>query len=288
MTVMKIFLRTKTIVAAALAIGLAGAGAAFAAGRLHGSKAAPAVSGSSPVSAAGPGASAGGFFGFGHRAFGPMHAGRGGDLATAASYLGLDEGALRTQLQGGKTLAQIADATPGKSAKGLIDALVAHEKNEIEQAVTAGRLSRDQANRIEQNLADRVTALVNGTFPRGWPGPGFDRGHGPGDDLAAAASYLGLDEASVRAQLEAGKTLAQIADATPGKSAKGLVDALVAHEKAEIEQAVTAGRLGRDQADRIEQNLADRVTALVNGEHPQRPDHGWGSVQGHDRQASPI
>src|SRR6185312_15130155 len=46
--------------------------------------------------------------------------------------------------------------------------------------------------------------------------------HGRGD-LKAAAGYLGLTVAQLRADLKAGKTLAQVADATPGKSADGLV-----------------------------------------------------------------
>jgi len=48
------------------------------------------------------------------------------DLATAAGYLGLSSGQISSELRSGKTLAQIAAATPGKSEQGLIDALVAY------------------------------------------------------------------------------------------------------------------------------------------------------------------
>ena len=41
------------------------------------------------------------------------------DLAAAAVYLGLSPSQLAGRLSGGKTLAQVADATPGKSAAGL-------------------------------------------------------------------------------------------------------------------------------------------------------------------------
>ena len=37
--------------------------------------------------------------------------------------------------------------------------------------------------------------------------------HGPGDDLAAAASYLGTSPDALLTQLRAGKTLGQVADA---------------------------------------------------------------------------
>ena len=57
---------------------------------------------------------------------------------------------------------------------------------------------------------------------------------GPGDELATAASYLGTTVAELQTQLQSGKTLAQIANATSGKSADGLVQALVAADTTRI------------------------------------------------------
>jgi hypothetical protein len=95
--------------------------------------------------------------------------GHGGDpLSSASTYLGVSASQLLTQLQAGKTLAQIANATSGKSAAGLIAAMVAAEKQQIEQAVSDGRLTRSQADAIEADLQQRVTDRVNGTF--GGPG----------------------------------------------------------------------------------------------------------------------
>src|SRR5215471_16716040 len=69
-------------------------------------------------------------FGFGFRRGGP-----GGELEAAASYLGITTQQLLTDLRSGKTLAQIADGTSGKSAAGLVQALVTHEKQELKDAV---------------------------------------------------------------------------------------------------------------------------------------------------------
>jgi hypothetical protein len=108
--------------------------------------------------------------------------GRGGDpLSAASTYLGVSTSDLFTQLRSGKTLAQIAAATSGKSASGLIDALVTAQRKELEQAVTDGRMTRDQADRIESDLKAHVTERVEGTFDDrgGPPDGGFDPG---GDD----------------------------------------------------------------------------------------------------------
>jgi hypothetical protein len=206
------------------------------------------------------------------------HGGRGDDLDAAATYLGTTTSDLLTQLQAGKTLAQIA----GSRTSGLIATLVAQEKQEIADAVKAGRLTQAQADQVAPTLTQRFTDLVNGVRPAGGPGFGPGPGHGPrgghGDDLDVAATYLGTTSSDLVTQLQAGKTLAQIA----GSKTSGLVAALVAHEKTELAAAVTAGRLTQAQADQISPTLTQHFTDLVNGtfrEHGGRP-HDFGSQPG--------
>src|SRR5205807_2421819 len=62
--------------------------------------------------------------GFGH--FGFL-----GDLSAATGYLGLTEAQLRSQLESGKSLAQVATAQ-GKSVTGLVDALVNAAKQRLD------------------------------------------------------------------------------------------------------------------------------------------------------------
>jgi hypothetical protein len=198
--------------------------------------------------------------------------GPGDELSAAASYLGTTAASLLTQLQAGKTLAQVAAATNGKSTDGLIAALVAAEKTEIAAAVTAGKLTQAQADQITPTLTQRLTDLVNGVHPTGGPrGPGgFGHGGpgGGGDDLAAAATYLGSTTTNLLTQLQAGKTLAQVAAATNGKSTAGLIAALVAAEKTEIAGYVTSGKLTQAQADQMIGTLTQRFTDFVNGVRP--------------------
>jgi polyhydroxyalkanoate synthesis regulator phasin len=95
-----------------------------------------------------------------------------GDLDAAASYLGLTEDQLRTQLQSGKTLADVAKAQ-GKSVDGLTDALVAATKKDLDDAVADGRLTKAQADRILADMKQRITDRVNGKLPRFNDRPGF-------------------------------------------------------------------------------------------------------------------
>jgi len=283
-------LTRKLSIGAAGAVILVGAGAAVAAASGHGH--AKTTTTTTRPSGGGFGFGSvhaargfGGGQGFGFRA-GGIGAGLADDFAAAASYLGISTDQLKTDLQSGKTLGQIADATSGKSASGLIDALVTNAKTQIASAVSGGKLTQTQADAIEQNLQQLVTNVVNGTHPSfpGGPGKrpgfgfGFHGGFGFGADLSTAATYLGISTSDLTTQLKSGKTLGQIADATSGKSSSGLVDALVTAEKTKIAAAVTAGKLTQAQADKLTASLQQRVTDLVNGKvamHPGGP-RGFG------------
>src|SRR3954470_1445588 len=71
------------------------------------------------------------------------HHGGGPGLDAAAKYLGLTEAKLHTELESGKTLAQVAKAQD-KSVDGLIAALKADAKTKLDAAVKAGRLTQAQ------------------------------------------------------------------------------------------------------------------------------------------------
>src|ERR1700687_5831307 len=200
--------------------------------------------------------------------------GSGNVLTTAATYIGITEAQLRTELQTGKSLADIAVAH-GKTRDGLIAALTADAAKQIATAV-------DQP----------------GTNFRG--GPGGPRGFRiDGNDAAAAAAYIGTTEADLRTKEQAGQTLAPIAAGagktrdglsaalgaalrakeqagqtlaqiavSAGKTRDGLIAALIADGNTKIDAAVTAGKITAAQAATAKASLAARVTAEVDETGP--------------------
>jgi hypothetical protein len=108
------------------------------------------------------------------------------DVTAAAKALGMTEADVTTAVQGGQTLAQIA-ATKGVAVDTLINAMVAAETTEINDAVKAGTMTQAQADQRLADLKAHETAEVNGTFVGGGHGRGGDHG-GPGDGPAASAS----------------------------------------------------------------------------------------------------
>lgn len=184
----------------------------------------------------------------------------GGPLQAAADYLGLSLDGLRTQLQSGKTLAEVA-AAQGRSVSGLEDALVADARSHLDAAVSAGKITADEESSMLAETTSHVDDLVNGKVQSQLPGRGGARGPGPG--LDAAATYLGLTADELGTQLQAGKTLAQVA-AAQGKSVSGLEDALVADAKSHLDAAVSAGDMTADQARAMLDKLSAHVDDLVN------------------------
>ena len=117
--------------------------------------------------------------------------------------------------------------------------------------------------------ASGLTPGYVGARARGWDGSSF--GLGRRDRLSVAASYLGIGVESLFEQLRSGKSLAEIADATSGKSASGLIDALVDDAQAGLAAAVKDGRITQDQANAMTADLRARITDLVN--NALRPLH---------------
>ena len=186
--------------------------------------------------------------------FGNVLGEKGSYFTAAATYIGITEAQLRTELGTDKSLADVAIAH-GKTRDGLIAALTAAQQQNI-------------ATLVDQKGIGARPNPANGYGP----GPGYGRGPGGrnviGDSEAAAATYLGTTTADLETKMRAGQTLAQIANATAGKSRDGLLNALVADATAKIDAAQKAGTITADQATQQKTNLSTRLAQLIDNSGP--------------------
>lgn len=144
----------------------------------------------------------------------------------------------------------------GIPSSKLSEALKKALEDRVDAAVAAGRITKAEGDALKKRLASDGFPLI------GVPSRGF--GHfGFFGRFEAAAAYLGITEDQLRTELESGKTLAQMAQ-DRGKSASSLIDALVADAKQQLDDAVSAGRLTRAQADSMLADLKARIPSLVN------------------------
>jgi hypothetical protein len=99
--------------------------------------------------------------------------------------------------------------------------------------------------------------------------PGFAIGIGFGPGLfglggSALTSYLGISAATLRSDLAAGKSLAQIASAISGKSVSGLELVLRAADKTQLDKTVSAGSMTSAQEAKALSALSSQLSKLVN------------------------
>jgi hypothetical protein len=204
---------------------------------------------------------------------GPGFAGKGviaNEVAAAAKYLGLDESALRTKLENGQSLADVAKAQ-SKDLDGLKSAILDAAKGDLDKAVADKTLTQSQADDILNGLKSHIDDVVNANMRLHRDGgPKMEFGFGFGADSAAAAKYLGLSESALRTKLRNGQSLADVAKAQ-SKDVQGLEDAIVASQKARLDQAVSDKKVTQSQADDMLAELKSHVDDLVNAKPSDRP-----------------
>jgi hypothetical protein len=109
-------------------------------------------------------------------------------ITAIAKVLNVTEAQLQTEVQSGKSLADIA-AAQNVSVQSVIDAVVTQMKSHIAGEVASGEITQAEADAKLTDVTARAADMVNGVRPAGMPGDkvggmgGHGRGHhGMGDD----------------------------------------------------------------------------------------------------------
>ena len=151
---------------------------------------------------------------------------------------------------------------------------------------------------ITQAQADKVIAALEAARPEGGKHNGHDGGQGRpgmrGKVVGTIAETIGISASDLKAGVEAGKTIAEIADAN-GSSAQKVIDALVADVTAHFDAEVKSGEHTQAEADQRIADVTERITTMVNDtqnaplagpgmDGPGMDGHGHG--HGHDTDAA--
>jgi len=182
----------------------------------------------------------------------------GAVLETVADVLGMAIDDLRTEIHGGKSVAEIAE-TQGVDTQTIVDAIHAEVEQWVQQGVTDGRLTQEQADLILERLTEfdgeRLLGLgmpfgprMPGAFGTGWGGPW--------GGLDAAAEVLGMEPEDLMAELRDGKTLTEIAGER-GVDPQAVQDAMVAQMEQMLQQAEEDGTLTPECAECARQRFED-------------------------------
>ena len=212
--------------------------------------------------------------------FGMQGAPRGQDslITIAAKVLGMTEADLRTALQSGKTIADVAKEKNVALDK-IVDAVVADRADALKQQVTSGKLTQAQADQMLANMKTQVTKQLSEKFdPRGGGPNGAPQANHTSLE-SIAAKVLGITEAELRTALDPNKSIADVAK-EKNVALDKIVDAAVSDHATQLKQAVTDGKLTQAQADILLSNFKIMVTAQLQIKHVQGLNGFGGGPQG--------
>jgi hypothetical protein len=170
-----------------------------------------------------------------------------GDIQVAARYLGISRSKLRRRLRGGVSLAEVASATPGRSAAGLEQALLSSRRPQGATRAGSTQEQAERAKRLRRRIVEEVGRRRSGL-----------------GDIAVAARYLGLSEAALRARLLRGHSMGSIAASKAGASRAGLIALIMRTRGRRIEQALAARILTPRQERSALALLKGRATREVD------------------------
>jgi hypothetical protein len=90
--------------------------------------------------------------------------GKASFVRATARYLGTDAATLRHEVKGGRTLAEVADATSGRSAKQLSALLLTAATMKL-QLIADRALTTAQQASLRRRLRPQITGFLNDTCP---------------------------------------------------------------------------------------------------------------------------
>ncbi|MBM4430685.1 MAG: hypothetical protein FJ026_10120 [Chloroflexi bacterium] len=157
----------------------------------------------------------------------------------------------------------------------------------LKQAVEEGLLTQEQADHLAERWQDGMGFKglpFWGKRGGGFGGRGWGMMGGLGDTLVSvAAEKLGMTVEELRTELEADKTIADVAEAK-GVGLATIVDAYLAAKEERVQQMVNDGRITQEQADKLLDGMREQVQKQLEGSFPFRgrlgPDCWNGKAQG--------
>jgi len=99
-------------------------------------------------------------------------------MEAAATVLGMEPEALLSELQEGKTLAQVAEEEQGMAVDAFTSAMLAQVRQELDALVADGKLTEEQADARFERVEENIDRIVNAQG-RLLPGPGGGAFGGP-------------------------------------------------------------------------------------------------------------
>ena len=211
-----------------------------------------------------------------------VKADRPSPLATVSKVLGITETELKTELEAGKSVSDVAKAKNIDLAT-VKAALLAEAKAHIDAEVAAGKhTAAEGVTKLAEKTARIDTMLTTAGLPaRGPQGMGGHKGKGgPGKFMSATlATTLKLTQEELKTQLHSGKSIADVAKAQSVDIAD-VKTVLTSDFTAHLAEEVTSGKHTQAEADAKLAEFKTNLDTMVNRVGPAGGMKGEGRGHG--------
>jgi len=211
-----------------------------------------------------------------------VKADRPSPLATVSKVLGITETELKTELEAGKSVSDVAKAKNIDLAT-VKAALLAEAKAHIDAEVAAGKHTAAEGVTKLAEVTSRIdTMLTTAGLPaRGPQGMGGHKGKGgPGKFMSATlATTLKLTQEELKTQLHSGKSLADVAK-TQSVDIADVKTVLTSDFTAHLAEEVTSGKHTQAEADAKLAEFKTNLDTMVNRVGPAGGMKGEGRGHG--------
>ena len=202
-------------------------------------------------------------------------------LATVSKVLGITETELKTELEAGKSVSDVAKAKNIDLAT-VKAALLAEAKAHIDAEVAAGKHTAAEGAAKLAEMTSRIdTMLTTAGLPaRGPHGKGGPEGKGGGKFMSATlATTLKLTQEELKTQLHSGKSIADVAKAQSVDIAD-VKTVLTSDFTAHLAEEVTSGKHTQAEADAKLAEFKTNLDTMVNRVGPAGGMKGEGRGHG--------
>ena len=210
-------------------------------------------------------------------------------LATVSKVLGITETELKTELEAGKSISDVAKAKNIDLAT-VKAALLAEAKAHIDAEVAAGKHTAAEGVTKLAEVTSRIdTMLTTAGLPaRGPHGKGGPEGKGGGKFMSATlATTLKLTQEELKTQLHSGKSIADVAKAQSVDIAD-VKTVLTSDFTAHLAEEVTSGKHTQAEADAKLAEFKTNLDTMVNRVGPAGGMKGEGRGPGGHRGHGPM
>jgi lambda repressor-like predicted transcriptional regulator len=196
-------------------------------------------------------------------------------LSIAAEKLGVTPDELIAELQAGKSIADVAQEK-NVSVETIVEAVLTSRSDRMSQMVTSGQMTQEQADAMLAQMKTHLTEQINvqglpqgrgGFFgrPGGHEGMGGMMGGRGGENplVAVAADKLGVTPQELFTELQAGKSIADVAK-EKNIALDTIVEAALAARTDRLNKLVADGQLTQPEVDNRLSNLRVDIVDWLN------------------------